>query len=175
MLPEKGHNGRPKIMIYPFNAVEAFKIAVTIEENGLRFYQQAAKKFAPSPVADLFQHLAQEEVNHKATFSEILNELPKEQPSVFDPNNETDMYLKMMANLHVFNKGAEEVDEILSTISSPKEALKLAMSFEKDSIVFFVQLKNASDTISDKFSVDLLILEEAKHLRKLAGLFNTLA
>jgi rubrerythrin len=161
-------------MIYPFNAVEAFKIAVAIEENGLKFYQQAAKKFAPSPVADLFQSLAQEEVNHKNTFSEILAGLPKEQPSVFDPNNETDMYLQMMASLHVFNKGPEEVEKVLSTISTPKGALTLAMSFEKDSIVFFVQLKSASDTLGDKVSVDRLILEEAKHLRKLAGIFNTI-
>ncbi|MDR1487996.1 MAG: ferritin family protein [Deltaproteobacteria bacterium] len=161
-------------MIYPFNAREAFKIAVAIEENGLKFYQQAAKKFAPSPISALFENLAQEEVKHKQLFSEHLAGIPEQQSSAYDPNNETDMYLKMMADLHVFSTEAKTVEQLLAGISTPKDALVLAMGFEKDSIVFFVQLKNASDTVADKFSVDLLIIEEAKHLKKLAVLYNNI-
>ncbi|MDR1109696.1 MAG: ferritin family protein [Deltaproteobacteria bacterium] len=158
-------------MIYPFNAWDAFKIALTIEENGLRFYREAARKFS-GPIADLFTSLAQEEEIHKAIFAKYLGSLPKEQPTIYDPDNETDDYLKMMAGLNVFKSGAAQADSLLAGISTVREALALAMGFEKDSIVFFVQLKNASDTLGDEMSVDRLIMEEAKHLRKLARIYN---
>ncbi|MDR1657147.1 MAG: ferritin family protein [Deltaproteobacteria bacterium] len=161
-------------MIYPFNAVEAFKIALDIEENGLRFYSEAAKKLPPGTVADLFVSLAQEEVIHKAKFSEILADLPKERPSFFDPDNETDQYLKMMADINVFQQGTATIDAALADVLTAKDAIRLAMTFEKDSVVFYVQLKNASETAADKLSIDRLILEEAKHLRKLAIVYNSL-
>lgn len=159
-------------MIYPFNAVEAFKIAVGIEDNGLRFYTEAAKRFS-GQLADLFESLAQEEVIHKATFAQVLKELPAEQSSIYDPDNETDEYLKMMSEINVFRQGSEEIDKALAGVLSVKDALRLAMNFEKDSIVFYVQLKNSADKLTDKISVDQLILEEAKHLRKLARIFNS--
>jgi rubrerythrin len=158
-------------MIYPFNAVEAFKIAVGIEDNGLRFYTEAAKRFT-GPLSDLFASLAKEEEIHKATFAKILAELPSEQPSVFDPNNETDEYLKMMSDINVFKRGSEDIDQALASVLEVKDALRMAIGFEKDSIVFYVQLKNSAEKLTDKISVDHLILEEAKHLRKLARIFN---
>ncbi|MDR0356464.1 MAG: ferritin family protein [Deltaproteobacteria bacterium] len=161
-------------MIYPFNAAEAFKIAIALEENGLRFYRRAAEKFAPGPIADLFTSLAQEEAIHKASFSKFLTDVSTGEPTVYDPDNELDDYLKMMAGLNVFKDGAAEVDRLLSEVDSVQGALKLAMSFEKDSIVFFVQLKSSSEAAADKMSVDKLILEEAKHLRKLARIYNAL-
>jgi rubrerythrin len=160
-------------MIYPFNAAEAFKIAVGIEENGRRFYAEAAKKFT-GKVAELFQSLAQEEEIHKATFAGILVGLPAEQPSIFDPDNETDEYLKMMSDINVFRQGASDIDKALASVLTPKDALTMAIGFEKDSIVFYVQLKNSSEKLTDKLSVDQLILEEAKHLRKLARIFNSI-
>jgi rubrerythrin len=159
-------------MIYPFNAWDAFKIAINMEENGLGFYKAAAKKFS-GPIAALFSSLAQEEEIHKAVFTKYLRELPPEQPTVYDPNNETDDYLKMMADLHVFKKDPRDIQKTIDGVATVEDALQLAMAFEKDSIVFFVQLKNATATMSDSISIDPLILEEAKHLRKLSRIFNT--
>ncbi|MDR3134752.1 MAG: ferritin family protein [Deltaproteobacteria bacterium] len=160
-------------MIYPFNAWDAFKIAISLEENGLRFYREAAKKFS-GQIADLFISLAQEEEIHKAIFTKFFEGLPAEQPSIYDPENETDDYLKMMASLNVFKDGKAETDKLVATVNTVEDALKLAMSFEKDSIVFFIQLKNASASLSDEVSVERLVQEEAKHLRKLSRIFNSL-
>jgi rubrerythrin len=162
-------------MIYPFNAHEAIKIAIRIEENGLNFYLAASKKFQPSKTSDLFTRLASEEVIHKSIFTRMLAELPKEEgPSVFDPNNEIDQYLQMMAGLHVFLQDDKSVDKLLETIKDEKAALEMAISFEKDSVIFYVQLKEASKDIGDKVSVDKLIAEESKHVRVLAGIYNQL-
>ncbi|MDR2200000.1 MAG: ferritin family protein [Deltaproteobacteria bacterium] len=162
-------------MLYPFNAHEAVKIAITIETNGLEFYNNAAKKFQPSKTSELFTRLAKEEEVHKAIFTKMLQELPKEEaPSVFDPNNEMDQYLQMMAGMHIFLQEKTSVDKILSGVKDEKAALELAISFEKDSVNFYVQLKEASKDISDKVSVDKLISEESKHVRVLSAVYNKL-
>jgi rubrerythrin len=162
-------------MIYPFNAVEAVKIAISIEENGLKFYNEAAKRFAPSKVSDLFTHLAKEETVHKTIFQKILDSLPdKDKPTVYDPDNEMDQYLQMMAGLHIFRQDPDAVDKFLEHIKDVKSALELAISFEKDSITLFVQLKHSSAELSDQVSVDKLIGEEIKHLRVLAKEYNKL-
>ncbi|MDR2339003.1 MAG: ferritin family protein [Deltaproteobacteria bacterium] len=162
-------------MIYPFNAHEAVKIAIRIEENGLDFYNNAAKKFQPSKTADLFVRLAKEEEVHKAIFTKMLAELPKEEgPSVFDPDNEMDQYLQMMAGMHVFLQDQKDVDGILDKIKDEKAALELAISFEKDSVNFYVQLKEATQSVDDRIPVDRLISEESKHVRVLSAVYNKL-
>ncbi|MDR3153382.1 MAG: ferritin family protein [Deltaproteobacteria bacterium] len=161
-------------MIYPFNAAEALKIALSIEENGLKFYQEAARRFA-GPTADLFTKLAGEEVAHKALFQKMLDTLPKDaSPTVFDPDNETDQYLQMMADLHIFRQGAQALEKALSGVKDPKDALLLAIGFEKDSVTLYVQLKEASAELSDRISADRLISEEARHLRVLSMEYNRL-
>jgi rubrerythrin len=161
-------------MIYPFNAVEAVKIAISIETNGLKFYLDAAKRFAPSPAADLFARLAGEEVHHKEYFEKLLEGLPKDGPTAFDPDNEMDQYLEMMAGMHVFQQDPAEVKKTLDAIKTQKDALELAINFEKDSVLFYVQLKEAAAGVADAISVEKLIAEEARHLRILAREYNKL-
>jgi rubrerythrin len=158
-------------MIYPFNAAEAFKMAISIEENGLEFYQKAAELVGPGPVSDLFKTLAEEEKHHKSTFTDFLASVKDKGPTVFDPENETDAYLKMMADLHVFRQKPGAVAEALANVKTPKDALQMAINFEKDSVIFFVELKAAVGEEADRLGVEKLILEEAGHLRRLAKVF----
>jgi rubrerythrin len=158
-------------MIYPFNAAEAFKIAISIEENGLEFYQKAAELFGTGHVADLFRKLAEEEKQHKSTFTDFLASVKDQGPTVFDPDNETDAYLKMMADLHVFRQKPGAVADALAGIKTERDALRLAISFEKDSVIFFVELKAAVGDEADRLGVEKLILEEARHIRKLARVY----
>jgi rubrerythrin len=80
----------------------------------------------------------------------------------------------MMAGMHVFLQDDKTVDQILDNIKDEKGALELAISFEKDSVNFYVQLKEASKDIGDKVSVDRLISEESKHVRVLSAVYNKL-
>ncbi|MDR1395595.1 MAG: ferritin family protein [Deltaproteobacteria bacterium] len=159
-------------MIYPFNAAEAFKMAISIEENGLEFYQKAAAKVGSGPEAELFKMLAEEEKHHKSKFTDFLAQIKDQGPTVFDPDNETDAYLKMMADLHVFRQKPGAVDEALASVRTPADALKLAIDFEKDTVIFFVELKAAVGSQADRLEVDKLILEEAGHIRRLARVYS---
>ena len=82
-------------MIYGFNAGEAFKIALEIEDNGRRFYEKAQAKTSNPEVKKVFQDLGLEEIKHKERFTELMSELPTSatQSTVWDPDNEIDQYL----------------------------------------------------------------------------------
>ena len=134
-------NQGAKIMIYGFNAGEVFKIAIDIEENGRLFYEKAAAKTDNAQIRGVFEELGREEVKHKERFSALAAELPDATTgdTVWDPQGEIDQYLKMMADMHVFRTAAD-VEAQMAGINDAAGALKLAIEFEKDSIVFFVEM-----------------------------------
>lgn len=156
-------------MIFNFNAAEVFRMAVQIEENGKKFYEQSLGCINDDRVKKLFEQLAREEVEHKKKFESILAELPKEaaSPTVFDPENEEDDYIKMMADQHVFVKG-ENVETEVCKLADMKDALKLAIEFEKDSVIFFLSMQDAADG-KGKELINLLVKEEQGHLRRLSS------
>ncbi len=156
-------------MIFPFNAGEVFKIALKIEDNGKLFYEKAAAGPFPDMVKQLFQNLAKEELGHKAIFQKVLNDLPPSATAatVWDPDNELDQYLKMMADQHVFNRSAAEIEKMLAGVGGYREAVELAVGFERDSIVFFLELAESSDNDESRAWIGRLVDEERKHLRRL--------
>jgi len=162
-------------MIFPFNAGEVFKIALIIEDNGHLFYETAANKPFPGEIVQLFKDLAKEELAHKSIFANLLKKLPETTTAatVWDPDNELDQYLKMMAGQHVFNKKPEAITEQLDKITKPAEAIRMAMGFEKDTIVFFLELQASSEGYDEsRREIEKLVNEERKHLKRLAGLLE---
>ena len=158
-------------MIFPFNAGEVFKIAITIEDNGRLFYQKAAAKPFPEQIVSLFSHLTDEELAHKAFFQEILKSLPPSETAatVWDPDNELDKYLKLMADQHVFNQPPKAIDTLLDKVSTPAEA----MGFEKDTIVFFLELQTAAEKYDEsRQAIGRLVAEERRHMARLAEMLQ---
>lgn len=156
-------------MIFGFNAAEVFQIAVEIEENGKAFYEKALAKIKDPDVQAIFQDLALQEVEHKKKFLEMKAGLPQQasQSTVFDPNNETALYLKMMADGHVF-RTSDNVDRKLAQVKDAVDALRLAMEFEKDSVIFFLSMQDATEEEKGRQFIGLLVREEQEHLRRLA-------
>jgi len=161
-------------MIFPFNAGEVFNIALKIEENGRLFYETAAAKPFDEEIVKLFKNLAVEERSHKAIFQALLRDLPAGTTgqTVWDPDNELDLYLKMMADEHVFNKDPQAIDQMVGGLSTPAEAIRMAMGFEKDTIVFFLELQSMTDDPESRGEISKLVNEERKHLAKLVDLLS---
>ncbi len=155
-------------MLFGFNAEEVFDIAISIEENGKKFYEEAKKCVNNEDIKKLFEELAQEEVKHKQRFQELKEQIPDEAKGgeVYDPEDEGTLYLKMLADAHVFNK-SDEINEKVCSIKSPEDALKLAIQFEKDTIVFFLTMQDHTETDKGKELIGLLIKEEQQHIRRL--------
>ncbi len=155
-------------MSYGFNAGEVFKVAIQIEENGRKFYEESQKIIESAQVKALFVELAQQEVEHKKKFESLQAQLPPEStaPTVWDPENEMDQYIKMMAEDHVFVSSAH-VKSHVDQIRDAADALKLAIEFEKDSVLFFLSFEEAMTGKKDQELIKSLVKEEQEHLRRL--------
>ena len=151
-------------MTFNFNADEIFKMAEEIEKNGAAFYKEASESISDERFKKLLSGLASMELDHYRTFSSMHSSLSdkEKEPTVFDPMNESVMYLKALADTEVFYK--KQLDT-----SSIKSILLTAIGMEKDSIVFYVGLKDMVPEKLGKNKIDNIISEEKKHIRLLAN------
>lgn len=156
-------------MIYGFNAEEIFQIAMDIEKNGKGFYDKAMDLVDDSDVKALLASLGQDEVEHLKSFTDLKAQLPKAatEDTVWDPEHEMNRYLQMMADMHVFRSDLD-VEEQLSRVKGLEDALNLAIQFEKDSIIFFLTMQDATEEKKGREFIGRLVDEEKKHLKKLS-------
>jgi rubrerythrin len=156
-------------MIFCFSAGEVFQIGIEIEENGKAFYDKAQKIIEDAGVKGLFADLASQEVEHKKRFELLKAQLPPEvqTATVNDPDNELYSYIRMMADQHVFRSSAE-VDEQLSRVKTAADALRLAIQFEKDSVLFFLSMQDATCEDKGRELINMLVKEEQEHLKRLS-------
>lgn len=156
-------------MAFAFNANEVFQMAIEIEENGRLFYQKAREAVTDREVKHLFSDLEQREIEHREKFIALKAELPKSARSstVWDPEGETNQYLKITADMHVF-RAASPVEEQLALVKNTVDALKLAIQFEKDSIIFFLLVQEETEKGKGKELISQLTNEERIHLRQLS-------
>ncbi len=160
-------------MVFSFNADEIFSIAIKIEENGKAFYHEVAGSTEDPDIKNFFQQLEKEELDHKNRFLDLKSSLPDSasQETIWDPDNETDSYLKMMADMNIF-RSKNDVEEKLRNIGNVKDAVRFAISFEKDSVLFYLLMKDFTEESKGREFIDQLIEEEKKHLKSLALLLN---
>jgi len=162
-----------------FNAFEIFEIAEQIERNGVKFYRTAAKAVSDQDLRQTLLELADMEAEHEETFASMrkqLSEADKDwQLRVFDPENELSLYLQAMANGHVFDL-KKDPSEQLRNAETIEDILKLAINAEKDSIVFYLGLRDFVPAIArqdkvEEFGCPVLIAGRDRLRDDLAGLF----
>ena len=158
-----------------FNADEIFKIAVQIEKNGADFYKKAASQAQNAPIKDKLLNLADMEIDHQGTFEEMRNQLGDRDKgeTVYDPDEETQLYLEAFARGHVFNIEAEPAKEITGK-ESPREILQKAIGLEKDSILFYLGIKDMVPPELGKKKIDQIIAQEMGHVRLLSKEMDSL-
>ena len=150
-------------MVYDFTADDVFEMAEQLERNGAKFYRTAAENVSDPKYKELLIELAAMEDEHEKTFASLRADLTKAEKTttVFDPEDESALYLRALADTRVFFK--KKID-----ISSMKEILKAAIVAEKDSIVFYLGLKDFVPDQLGKNRLDTIIKEEMGHIRILS-------
>jgi rubrerythrin len=124
-----------------------------------------AKNTSDPSVKGLFSELAKWESEHQGLFEQLRNALPDsaKREALFDPEGELSLYMRAMAESHVFIKN-RDILGLTSNCKTPAEALDLAITFEKDSIVIFTTMKKVVPEHLGKDKINLLIDEEIKHI-----------
>lgn len=148
-----------------FSGSEIVEMAVEIEKNGRDFYNSAALVLKDKNVKDIFKHLASQEERHIKVFEKILSGVKKYEP-IEAYTDEYFGYIKALSEEYVFTK-KKKGKEIAKTVKDGKRAVKLGLSFERDSILFYYEMKNFVPE-SERNIIDGLMKEEQVHLRKLS-------
>jgi rubrerythrin len=150
-------------MIYDFNADDIFEMAQQLERNGAQFYRKAATSVKENAARDLLNHLAGMEEEHEKLFTQMRSQLKDSEKTstVFDPQGEAAEYLKALADSRVFFE--KKIDT-----SSLEEILKEAITAEKDSIVFYLGMRDAVPEKMGQNRLEEIIREEMGHIRQLS-------
>jgi len=151
-----------------FSADEILAMAEQVERNGDRFYRLAAERQSDREAAGLFLRLAGMEQEHLQTFSDMRARLTEEErkPVTFDPYDESKLYLRAMADRNIFR--IANPAQKLSGQETTEQVLEIGIQAEKDSIVFYLGLKDLVPARLGLGRVEAVIKEEMGHLATLS-------
>ena len=157
-------------MSIQFNADEIFEMAEQIEKNGARFYRKAAEGFEDSGTRDTLLNLASWEDEHLKLFSDMRANMPDKDRGweMFDPEGQTALYLRAMADGHVFDVKTDP-SERLTGKEPLEEIYRTAMGMEKDSIVFYQGMREMVPERLGKDKIEDVIKEEMRHVTILSN------
>ena len=156
-----------------FNADEVFEMGMDIEQNGEAYYRKAAELTEDPEIKKIFNDLMTAEQQHYETFKKLRENLPAKDttPLVSDPDDQEYLYLDALVKSRLFNN-VREAEEAVSKASGPIETLKGALIFEKDTILFFTEMKGRTREDLGKNEIDRLIAEEREHVIWISGMIR---
>lgn len=156
-----------------FSADEIFEMAEDIERNGMKFYTEAAKGAPDKKSRQMLSNFAEMEAGHLRIFEKMRGELKgmeKEAP-IFDPEGQAALYLEAVASSRGW-EGKAGPTEKLTGKESMEDIFKIAIEAEKDSVVFYIGLKELVPVRAGRDKIEAIIKEEMSHV---AGLNSALA
>jgi len=136
-------------------------MAEQIERNGASFYRKSAELIADPAAKKLLLDIAAMEDEHEKTFADLRAGLSEKEKvtTVFDPEGEISLYLRALADTRVF------FEKKIDNTSSIKDIFKEAILAEKDSIVFYMGMKDMVPENLGKAKIDAIIKEEMNHIK----------
>lgn len=155
-----------------FSGDEIINMAVKTEETGHEFYRLAEKNVKSKNLKNLFDYLAKAELKHKEIFlglRGLIKESPQGLPVDWD---EIDLYIKAMTDSSFFLGGNKDINLAIKA-SDDREAVGFALDFEKDTLLYFYQIKDLVKS-ADRSVVEKIINEEKQHIRRLTDVKKNL-
>jgi rubrerythrin len=152
-------------MAIVYTADEIFNIGLEIEKNGRNFYEAASRAAPDAAIKAFFDRLAKWETEHEKLFAALQSGLSAQskEPVSYDPSGELGMYLKAAADTHIFKVDAD-IPSLVKQCETEKEALEMALTFEKDSVVLYSTMLNLVPEHLGKKDVQKILNEELKHV-----------
>jgi rubrerythrin len=153
------------IAISDFSPLQAFKIAGSMEEQAILFYQDLSLKVRDDQARREIAFLIEQEKEHKKIF-ETLG--AKEKEASGDDFEEDDIVNYM--NAKVFDVSLER--EKAAKMEHRHEGLAEAMDMERRSIVFYRGCLSQTKDSKARSALEKILQEEEKHLAKFAEILR---
>ena len=154
-----------------YSATEIMEMAVQTEKGGKLFYETVAAQTKDDSLKALFSYLADEENKHIRIFEDVAKSIgvaPDEMPSNWE---EVALYLKAITDSRYF-LGPDKALSLAKDAKSTSQAVKLALAFEKETLVFYLEAADMVPTLN-RPAIEALVREERAHVRKLTGFLQT--
>ena len=159
-------------MSISFYGNELINVAIGIERRGIAFYDVLARSTQNTKARELFQYLVGMERDHILVFQGMLDEAKKYRlPEAYTQENAS--YLQALVDSTAFTDDMV-ISEMATQADSDIKALELAIYAEKDSILFYYEMKDIIPRRATAM-IEKIIAEEKSHLRELSELKKKLA
>ena len=158
-------------MLASYSANELMEMAVQTEKGGKLFYETVAAQSKDENLKNLFSYLAGEESKHILVFEGIAKTITvvlDEAPANWE---EVSLYLKAVADSRYF-LGPDKALSLAKDAKSTSQAVKLALAFEKETLVFYLEAADMVPALN-RPAIEALIKEERAHVRRLTGFLQT--
>ncbi|MBN1798132.1 MAG: ferritin family protein [Spirochaetales bacterium] len=153
-----------------FDAYEILTLAQSMEDNAVEFYENACKMQNKKKECDFLLKLAAMEKEHKELYANMQSRIKKASAAPADAEifSDIDLYLKAVLDSQSM-EGSQFASMLLRGDESLREILLIAIDLEKETILFYVGLKDTVTEAEDKEIVDKIIQEEKGHIVTLVG------
>jgi len=149
-----------------FSGTELIEIALGIERTGIAFYDVMAASVKNEGARKVFETLAEMERQHLRLFQNMKSEAGKYPvPGVFPQVD--DEYLQALVRNAVFTDDFA-TSGAANRVRTDREAIDLGIQAEKDSILFYCQMKDLMPE-NTRPIIDKVMGEERRHLTLLSG------
>ncbi|MFA7576463.1 MAG: ferritin family protein [Candidatus Muiribacteriota bacterium] len=147
-----------------FNALEIIEMAKKIERNGAAFYKLASEKVINPEAKQLLNDLASMEQVHEMVFEDLKNYLPDDQAWTkheVDTDGQLFSYLESMADNIIYDLKNDKMEEHIKSIEA---IFKYAIEKEKQSVLYYLGIKELVPEALGKDKISEIIKEEMKHV-----------
>ncbi|MGD1995735.1 MAG: ferritin family protein [Anaerolineae bacterium] len=152
-------------------AAEVLNMALSAEQSGQSFYEAAAEKMEDQLVKDLLRELADWEQQHYQVFREMSDRVGSLPPLSESQWGEYDQYMQAALSNALF-RGPDKALAVAEELEDEEEALRMALGFEKDTLLFYYDLREMLPA-KERETVDKIIREEKSHALRLGSLLRS--
>jgi len=151
-----------------FTASELYEIAIGIERNGVAYYESLSQLAADQALKGMYGRLAKMERRHIEVFQGLRSGADLEPVVPQADEVEYGGYLRALIDSSVFTSD-QVARDMAKHAAGPAEALQLALGAEKDSILFYTEMRDLVPQ-RERDAVTDIIEEERTHVRELSEL-----
>jgi rubrerythrin len=148
---------------------EVVEIAIRLEESGEAFYTAAAEKANDLDVKALFQQLALQEMYHRRAFQQM-DRGTVQAVLTADQWEEFQAYTGALLQQSFFDR-PEDALNVAARAEDERTALQAALNFEKETLLFFYELKDVVRNPGQQV-VERIIQQEKRHIRRLSEMLG---
>jgi rubrerythrin len=158
-----------------FSVDEILEMAEQLERNGAAFYRLAAEGMSDPHIRPVLRDLATWEEAHEKIFSRMRATLTGylRSEKALNSKDKRSLHLRAMVDGNVFDLQTDP-SELLSGRETIEDVLQMAVIREKDSVIFYLDLKTLLAETADRKSIDGIIEEEMDHIAFLNRELTTL-